>query len=165
MIQLARLQQAHAQLALVQSQLERIRLHAPFDAVIVQGDLSQRLGAPLKEGEELLTLAPVGRYRVIVEVDEHDITRVQQGQGGTLALAALPWKTLALTVRHVSPMATTVEGRNVFEVEAEVSDPPAELRPGLSGSGRVEIGQRALLVGWGTDLARTLRRAWWKLWG
>ena len=165
MIQLARLQQAHAQLALVQSQLERIRLHAPFDAVIVQGDLSQRLGAPLKEGEELLTLAPVGRYRVIVEVDEHDITRVQQGQGGTLALAALPWKTLALTVRHVSPMATTVEGRNVFEVEAEVSDPPAELRPGLSGSGRVEIGQRALLVGWGADLARTLRRAWWKLWG
>jgi multidrug efflux pump subunit AcrA (membrane-fusion protein) len=165
MIQLARLQQARAQLALVESQLERIRLHAPFDAVIVHGDLSQRLGAPLKEGEELLTLAPVGQYRVIVEVDEHDITRLQAGQPGSLALAALPWKTLALKVRHVSPMATTVEGRNVFEVEAEVADPPPELRPGLSGSGRVEIGQRALLVGWGSDLARALRRAWWRLWG
>jgi multidrug resistance efflux pump len=165
MIQLARLQQARAQLSLVESQLERIRLHAPFDAVVVQGDLSQRLGAPLKEGEELLTLAPVGRYRVIVEVDEQDIARVQQGQPGSLALAALPWKTLALTVRHVSPMASTVEGRNVFEVEAEVADPPAELRPGLSGSGRVEIGQRALLAGWATDLARALRRAWWKVWG
>ena len=165
MIQLARLQQARAQLALVESQLERIRLYAPFDAVIVHGDLSQRLGAPLKEGEELLTLAPVGRYRVIVEVDEHDITRVERGQPGSLALAALPWKTLALKVRHVSPMATTVEGRNVFEVEAEVAEPPAELRPGLSGSGRVEVGERGLLVGWAGDLARALRRAWWRAWG
>jgi hypothetical protein len=58
-----------------------------------------------------------------------------------------------------------VEGRNVFEVEAEVAEPPAELRPGLSGSGRVEIGQRALLVGWVVDAARALRRAWWKAWG
>lgn len=165
MINLARLQQARAQFALVNSQLERIRLHAPFDAVVVHGDLGQRLGAPLKEGEELLTLAPVGRYRVIVEVDEGDILRVQPGQAGSLALAALPWQTLQLAVRQVSPMATTAEGRNVFEVEAEVPEPPAELRPGLSGSGRIEVGHRPLLVGWATEAAQWLRRAWWRLWG
>ncbi|MEN9416878.1 MAG: hypothetical protein RI988_498 [Pseudomonadota bacterium] len=165
MINLARLQQARAQFALVESQLERIRLHAPFDAVVVHGDLGQRLGAPVKEGEELLTLAPLGRYRVIVEVDEGDILRVQPGQAGSLALAALPWQTLDLAVRQVSPMATTAEGRNVFEVEAEVPQPPAELRPGLSGSGRIEVGQRPLLAGWAADAGQWLRRAWWRLWG
>ena len=165
MIHLARLQQVRAQQALIDTQLERVHLLAPFDAVVVQGDLGQRLGAPLKEGEELVTLAPVGRYRVIVEVDESEIARVQPGQPGSLALAALPWKTLELRVRHVAPMATAAEGRNVFEVEAEVVDPPAELRPGLSGSGRVQVGERGLVAGWASDLARMLQRAWWRTWG
>jgi multidrug efflux pump subunit AcrA (membrane-fusion protein) len=165
MIHLARLQQVRAQQALIDTQLERVHLLAPFDAVVVQGDLGQRLGAPLKEGEELVTLAPVGRYRVIVEVDESEIARVQPGQPGSLALAALPWKTLELRVRHVAPMATAAEGRNVFEVEAEVVDPPAELRPGLSGSGRVQVGERGIVAGWASDLARMLQRAWWRTWG
>ncbi|MCE2907302.1 MAG: efflux RND transporter periplasmic adaptor subunit, partial [Burkholderiaceae bacterium] len=165
MIQLARLQQARAQLALVESQLGRTRLQAPFDAVVVQGDLGQRLGAPLQQGEELLVLAPEGRYRVIVEVGEDDVARVRPGQPGELMLAALPWKTLALEVRHVSPMAKAVEGRNVFEVEAEVLDPPAELRPGLSGNGRVVVGERGLATGWLADLAAASRRLWWRLWG
>jgi multidrug efflux pump subunit AcrA (membrane-fusion protein) len=165
MIQLARLQQARAQLALVESQLGRARLRAPFDGVVVQGDLGQRLGAPLQQGEELLVLAPEGRYRVIVEVGEDDVARVRPGQPGELMLAALPWKTLALEVRHVSPMAKAVEGRNVFEVEAEVLDPPPELRPGLSGNGRVVVGERGLAIGWLADGAAAVRRLWWRLWG
>jgi multidrug efflux pump subunit AcrA (membrane-fusion protein) len=165
MIQLARLQQARAQLALVESQLGRTRLQAPFDAVVVQGDLGQRLGAPLQQGEELLVLAPEGRYRVIVEVGEDDVARVRPGQPGELMLAALPWKTLALEVRHVSPMAKAVEGRNVFEVEAEVLDPPPEMRPGLSGNGRVVVGERGLATGWLADGAAAVRRLWWRLWG
>jgi multidrug resistance efflux pump len=165
MIHLARLQQGLAQLELVDSQLERSRLQAPFDAVVVQGDLGQRLGAPLKEGEELLVLAPLGRYRVIVEVSENDVARVRPGQPGQLVLAALPWKTLSLEVRHVSPMATVADGRNVFEVEAEVLDPPAELRPGLSGNGRVVVGERGLATGWLSDLGAAARRLWWRLWG
>jgi multidrug efflux pump subunit AcrA (membrane-fusion protein) len=165
MIQLARLRQAQAQLALVDSQLERSRLQAPFDAVVVQGDLGQRLGAPLQQGEELLVLAPLGQFRVIVEVGEDDVGRVRTGQSGELMLSALPWKSLALEVRHVSPMAKAVEGRNVFEVEAEVLDPPAELRPGLSGSGRVVVGERGLATGWLADLSAAARRLWWRLWG
>ena len=165
MMNLARLQQARAQLALVDSQLERTRLHAPFDAVVVHGDLSQRLGAPLKEGEELLTLAPAGQYRVIVEVDEKDIGRVSAGQSGSLALAALPWDTLTLRVRQVTPMAVTADGRSVFEVEAEVPEPPATLRPGLSGSGRIEVGQRPLLAGWAFEAGTAARRMWWRVWG
>lgn len=165
MIQLARLQQARAQLALVDSQLQRTRLQAPFDAVVVQGDLGQRLGAPLQQGEELLVLATSDRYRVIVEVSEDDVARVRPGQPGELMLAALPWKTLSLEVRYVALMAKAVEGRNVFEVEAEVLDPPAELRPGLSGSGRVVVGERGIATGWLADLGATTRRLWWRLWG
>jgi multidrug efflux pump subunit AcrA (membrane-fusion protein) len=166
MLTLAKAAQAQAQLELVQSQLARAQVGAPFDAVVVRGDLTQRLGAPLEQGAELMTLAPAGQFRVIVEVDEQHIAQVAVGQAGSLALSALPWDTLALRVARITPMATAVEGRNVFEVEAELVDPPsADLRPGLAGSGRFHVGQRP----WGAALAlqalHGLRLQWWSWWG
>ncbi len=164
-IGLAKSNEMQAQLDMVQSQLDRSQVRAPFDAVVVHGDLSQRLGAPLEQGAELMTLAPAGRFRVIVEVDEADIARVSAHQEGTLALSALPWDSLPLRVARITPMATTLEGRNVFEVEAELSQTPPNLRPGLTGHARIHVGQRPLLVGWVMRAADRLRLAWWSWFG
>lgn len=159
----AKADEAQAQLDLVEQRLARSRLVAPFDAVVVQGELSQQLGAPVKQGADLITLAPQGQYRVIVDVDEHDIARVRVGQGGALALSALPWETLPLTIVRVSPVARAVEGRNVFEVEASVDAAAAALlQPGWLGQGRVEVGQAGL--GWQAlnRLSSALRLWWWR---
>jgi hypothetical protein len=163
----AKVAEAQAQLDLVQAQLERTQLLAPFDAVVVRGDLSQKLGAPLELGAELMTLAPAGSYRVVVEVDERDITHVAVGHSGSLALSALPWDTLALRVTRITPMATTssTEQRNVFEVEAELLAPPLDLRPGLAGVARFQVGQRPLWAGLASTTAPRLRQAWWSWWG
>ena len=164
-IGLAKSNEMQAQLDLVQSQLDRSQVRAPFDAVVVHGDLSQRLGAPLEQGAELMTLAPAGRFRVIVEVDEADIAKVSANQQGTLALSALPWDSLPLRVARITPMATTLEGRNVFEVEAEFTQAQTQLRPGLAGHARIHVGQRPLLVGWVMRAADRVRLAWWSWFG
>jgi multidrug resistance efflux pump len=144
----ARLDEARAQLMLVEQQLERVRLTAPFDGVVITGDLTQSLGAPVKKGEALLTLAPEHDFRVMLEIDERDIGDVKLGQTGTLALAALPGKPLAFEIRRITPVATAGDGRNFFEVEARVRDKNTELRPGLQGVGKVEAGSRSLLWIW-----------------
>jgi hypothetical protein len=77
---------------------------------------------------------------VIVEVDERDIGRIRVGQPGSLALSALPWDTLPLAVTRITPMASAVEGRNVFEVEAALDAQPDSLRPGLRGVARLRWG-------------------------
>jgi len=76
----AQIRQADAQLRLVDEQLARTRLHAPFDGILVSGDLSQSLGAPVQRGDLLFEIAPLGQYRVILEVDERDISEVSVGQ-------------------------------------------------------------------------------------
>ena len=172
-IGLAKSSEMQAQLDLVQSQLDRSQVRAPFAAVVVHGDLSQRLGAALEQGAELMTLAPAGKYRVIVEVDEADIAKVSAGQAGSLALSALPWNSLPLRVARITPMATPLEGRNVFEVEAELVEAqgsstlsnPTQLRPGLSGHARIHVGQRPLLVAWLVRAADRVRLAWWRWFG
>jgi biotin carboxyl carrier protein len=66
----SQIDQAEAQLAMVDEQLARTDIVAPFDGVIVSGDLTQSLGAPLERGEVLFEVAPLDSYRVVLEVDE-----------------------------------------------------------------------------------------------
>lgn len=157
----AKIDEAQAQLALVQEKLLRTQIRAPFDGVIIKGDLTQSLSAPVKRGEVLMTLAPKDEYRVIVEVDERDIADVTQGQSGRLALAATPEKSVEIQVARVTPVADTVEGRHFFEVEAKLSSPSTRMRPGLKGVAKLEVDQRSLLRIWTQRAVNWVRMSAW----
>jgi hypothetical protein len=103
---------------------------------------------------------------VVIEVDERDIDGVRPGQPARLALSALPWDTLALQVERVQPAARSVDGANVFEVEARLQGAaPADtlaLRPGLTGVARIEVGRQSRLLRWGGRSVDWLRLQWWR---
>lgn len=141
----AKILEARAQLALAESQVERAKIRAPFDAIVIKGDLSQSLGAPVQRGEVLMTLAPNERFRVIVEIDERDISQVQTGLPGSLAIAATPGETHGFRVIRILPMAVAGDGRNYFEVEAEFETASDMLRPGMRGVAKIGAGDRSLL--------------------
>jgi biotin carboxyl carrier protein len=138
--------ETQALLTLAETQLDRAKLQAPFDGIVIKGDLSQMLGAPVQRGEVLMVLAPSDSFRLIIEVDEADIGSVRVGQKGQLALAARPERPLAFTTRRLVPVATAAEGRNYFEVEAAPDAAQPDLRPGLSGVAKIDVGERSL--GW-----------------
>ncbi|MFZ2651430.1 MAG: HlyD family efflux transporter periplasmic adaptor subunit [Burkholderiaceae bacterium] len=161
----SRIEEAEAQLELVEMKLARGRIEAPFDGLVIQGDLSQSLGAPLQQGSELMTIAPRDQFRVIVEVDERDIAALRIGQTGSVALSALPWNSLAVRVKRITPIASALEGRNVFEVEAELLEHSAELRPGLQGSARILAGRQTMLLNWSRRLVEATRMTWWEFFG
>jgi hypothetical protein len=137
-----------AQLALVEQQLARLKVVAPFDGVVIQGDLRQQLGAPLKRGDSLLTLAPGLDWRVVLEVPEADIARLAPGQTAGLRLAALPDLAIGLQLARVTPVAKlTPEGLR-YEIEARPQGAAAQapgLRPGLQGVARIEMPAEPLL--------------------
>jgi biotin carboxyl carrier protein len=142
----SRAAEAQALLELAETQVDRSRLVAPFDGIVIKGDLMQNLGAPVQKGEVLMVLSPSDSYRLIVEVDEADIGAVQPGQHGQLALASRPEQPLRFTTRRIVPVAAAAEGRNYFEVEASPDDALPNLRPGLSGVAKIEAGSQPL--GW-----------------
>jgi biotin carboxyl carrier protein len=142
----SRAAEAQALLTLAETQLQRSRLVAPFDGIVIKGDLTQNLGAPVQKGEVLMLLAPSESFRLIVEVDEADIASVRAGQKGQLALAARPQQPLKFTTRRIVPVATAADGRNYFEVEATPDGQQPDLRPGLTGVAKIEVGSRSL--GW-----------------
>ena len=160
----AKATEARAQLDLVRQQLGRTHLVAPIDGVVIKGDLSQSLGAPVQRGEALMTIAPRDQYRLIIEVDERDIGDVRAGQSGHLALSALPVETMAFTIERVTPVATIKDGRNSFEVEARLEPGDAPLRPGLQGVAKIDAGTQSFAWIWTHRITDWLRLALWS-WG
>ena len=156
---------AAAQLALNEEQRLRSRIRAPFDGVVIKGDLSQSLGAPVARGEVLLVVAPAGQYRLIVEVDERDIPHLQPGLPGTLSLSALPGSRLDFRVARITPLATARDGRNFFEVEGKLDSLPASARPGLQGVAKIHAGERAFGWVWGHRALDWARLKLWSLGG
>jgi biotin carboxyl carrier protein len=145
----AKASEAHAQLELVDEQLARGRVQAPFDGVIIKGDPGRSLGAPVQRGEVLLTIAPRDEYRLIVEVDERDVALIEAGQQGQLALAALPEGKLAFHVQRVTPVSTARDGRNYFEVAGKLEGHSSgALRPGLEGVAKIRAADRPLAWIW-----------------
>ena len=160
----AQLAQAEAQLALVEEQLARTKMVAPFDAVVVKGDLSQSLGSPVERGNVLFELAPLDTYRVILKVDERDITNTQVGQHGWLALSSMPQEKLSMTVQKITPVSVVEEGRNYFRVEAAVTSSTQKLRPGMEGVGKIEVDERRLIWIWTYKLVHWVRMWFWTWW-
>lgn len=156
--------QVRAQLALIDEQIARARLVAPFDAVIVKGDLSQSLGAAVERGNVLFELAPLDTYRVIMKVDERDITDVAVGQTGRLALTSMPNDEIALVIEKITPVSVVDQGRNFFRVEARAAGAVERLRPGMEGVGKIQVERRRLIWIWTHKLVHWARMWVWSWW-
>ena len=160
----AKIDQADAQLSLIQEQLSRTKVVAPFDGVVMSGDLSQSLGAPVERGQELFQVAPLDAYRVIVEVDERDITEIAVGQKSELVLPSMPGETFAFEVDKITPVSTAREGRNYFRVEGRMEEESLRLRPGMEGVGKITVDRRKLIWVWTHQLIDWLRLQVWRWW-
>jgi multidrug resistance efflux pump len=160
----AQIRQSDAHLALLDEQLARTQVRAPFDGLVVSGDLSQSLGAPLQRGAVMFEIAPLDGYRVVLEVDEHDIATLAEGQRGTVILAALPSAQLEFAVRRITPVAAVAEGSNVFRVEADLAAPDPRVRPGMRGVAKISIDERRLSFIWTHEIVRWMRLSLWAWW-
>ncbi|NNG13154.1 MAG: HlyD family efflux transporter periplasmic adaptor subunit [Halobacteria archaeon] len=160
----AQIDQVSARLRLVEEQLERLHIVSPFDGVVVSGDLSQSLGSPVERGDVLFEVAPLDAYRLVLKVDENDIREIDVGQTGKLRLSGMPGETLPFSIGKITPVSEATEGSNFFRVEARLESEPAQLRPGMEGVAKVEIGERKLAWVWTHKLIDWLRLWAWSWW-
>lgn len=148
----AQLGKSTAQLSLIEEQIARTRIIAPIDGIIVSGDLSHTLGAPVERGQVLFEIAPLNGYRMALHVKEADIAYIKSGQHGFLALSAAPSERLEFVIEDIIGVALTDDHRNGFRVEARLESNLAQLRPGMHGVGKIETTERSLFWIWSHTL-------------
>src|SRR5271163_1237823 len=132
---------------------------APFDGIVTNMPVREGetvvVGIQNAEGSTLMTLADLSVITAEVKVDETDIVNVAMGQPVDVAVDALPGRVFPGTVTEVGDQAilrstgiatsqstTGTEEAKDFKVVVTLTNPPPELRPGLSATAKITTARR-----------------------
>jgi biotin carboxyl carrier protein len=138
--------QAQARVDLVRYHIEHARVKAPFAGVVVEGDLEELLGAPVRKGDILFKVALLEEMYAELKVDQRDIHEISDGQSGEIAFVSRPDLKFPIAVLRIDPVAAADEEGNVFVVRAVFSeDIVGWWRPGMSGVAKLNVGKRNIL--------------------
>jgi multidrug resistance efflux pump len=141
----AQADQAKARLELIRYRLDQSSLKAPFAGVVVEGDLRQRIGAPVKQGEALFKVVRTDTLYVEVDVNERDIHEILQKREAQIAFFAQPKLKFPVRVTQIEEAAFPKEQENVFLVRCALTGRPEPWwRPGMSGVCKLPVERRSL---------------------
>jgi multidrug resistance efflux pump len=155
--------QAEIQLSLLDLQRQRTIITAPINGLLVKGDLSQSIGAPVERGQILFEIVPENEFKIILEVDEKDIAFVRKEQEGTAVLNALPQQRFEFRIVKITPVSSAANGKNTFRVEGELKSGTERLRPGMNGYGKILIDRKPLIWIWTRTILGKIRLWLWSL--
>ncbi len=140
---------AQANIALLQAKLKildrkinQYTIRAPFEGLIVQGDLSERVGEALPIGEPLFELAPARKWKLELEIPETMAADVTRGLTGCFATKAKPDVTHEISVAQVNPQAEVSKTRNVYFAQADVQMEEPWIKSGMEGVAKIQVDRR-----------------------
>jgi RND family efflux transporter MFP subunit len=139
----AALAQAEARLELIDYRLARAEMRAPFDGVVVDGDLRERIGAPVRSGDVLMKVSRLEGLYVEMRVPERDVDLIAASKSAEIAFTTRPEDTFTVAIERIEPAAQVEREGNVFVVRGRLVTERADwLRPGMSGIAKVESSRR-----------------------
>jgi len=159
----AQVRQEDAKIAIVRHRLGKTQVLAPFDGIVVEGDLRERLSAPVQSGEPLLKMVQLSNLSGQLQVDERDIGYLKEGLIGEVVFASRPGERFQVVVDKLEPVAEVRQEGNVFLLRVKITDAPQDWwRPGMSGVCKLTIGPRSVLWVLTHRTIETLRLwLWW----
>lgn len=158
----AEIEALEAERDLVDLLLEQSVVVATEDAIILSGDMAERVGSALRKGEAMFQLAPLEGYSVSIDVQQQDVINVRTGQTGTLKLTAMPFDEFAVEVSRVSPAAADASQSGVFNIRADLRATNPAFRPGMKGVVHIESGDTIRVWALTRDLVFWLRMLAWR---
>ena len=142
----AMVDQAKSRLDLVRYRLDNALVKAPVSGAVVEGDLRERIAAPVKQGDLLYKVARLDALYAIAEVNERDVHEILGKENGEIAFVSQPKLKYPVRVVRVEPAAMPKKDANVFLVRLAFERPPdAWWRPGMSGLAKLYVERRSLL--------------------
>jgi multidrug efflux pump subunit AcrA (membrane-fusion protein) len=142
----------------IQADIESATLRSTIDGVVMTKDLELRAGEVLQQGVSFAEIAGANAWDLHAEVNERDIGLVEKAlsEKGALDLNYILYSQSAHVLharidnrQQISASAFPKEKENVFVITVHNPPIPAEisknLRPGLTGRAKLELGRRPLI--------------------
>jgi HlyD family secretion protein len=136
--------QREAALAAARNELDKTRITAPVDGVVIsrQIDAGQTVAASLN-APTLFTIAQdLREMQVEVAIDESDIGRIRPDQAVTFTVDAFPGRTFQGRVTQIRKAAQSVQNVVTYTVVVGTHNPSLTLVPGMTANVRIVTDQR-----------------------
>jgi multidrug resistance efflux pump len=162
--EIARLQ---AEESYIQDQLARLEIRSPITGVVTTPKTSEMVGQLVERGDLILEVHDYSTAIGEILVSEKDIGVVRLGQEVILKARAYPDR--SFTGRVTAIAATAMEedeglNRKVVRVNTAVDNVRLDLKPEMTGHGKVYAGERALIEILSRRLVRYIRVEFWSWW-
>jgi HlyD family secretion protein len=147
-----RIEQARQNLLANKDSLSKTTIVSPIDGVVTAKPVEQGenaiVGTMNNAGTVLLTVSDMSVVEGEMEVDETDMPHVRLRQKATLTFDSYPDTKFEGVVTEIggSPITKSALGTDSsavnFKVKVQVMNPPSNIRPGFSVSGKIETDRR-----------------------
>ena len=156
--ELKRLQQ---ELKFAQSQNQSTNLFMPLDGSLVDSYLNRMVGTYINKGETFALAQNNLTLLGEMEIPEYDSGAITVGTPASVKLLAYPNQPLFGKVIAVDPVTSEEDFGLVFKALVEFTNTEGNLKPGMSGYGKVDAGEQPLIILLTRPLVRFLQVEFW----
>lgn len=140
-----------AQIGFLESQAAAQVISSPIEGLVV-------------EGAGLVVVYDDQQMEATVLISDYDIERVELGDEAVLRVRSFPDLTFRGLVGRISRAGSYSSATASFEVAILYDNPQGQLRPGMSGYAKIEIGKSSLFGLAMRKLKSLIRVEFWSLW-
>ncbi len=134
------IREAELSLASMYDQLDDYRITSPISGTVTSKTV--KAGDSVESGDEMAVIADLSQLYFDINVDELDISNIQQGQKVTVTADALPGQVFEGVVDHVSIMGTSQNVVTTYPVKV-VLDASDDLLPGMNVNASIVVESKA----------------------
>jgi len=126
--------------------LKKSTIKAKQQGLVIEGNLSRMLGAPVKKGDVLLKISPLDQLYVELDLEEIFIHEMRKGLKGQIIFQSQPNLKYPIILTQIYPTAVAKNGKNIFTLKADLTHEAQQWwNPGMSGIAKIELGPRNIL--------------------
>jgi HlyD family secretion protein len=130
--------EARASADLAGARVDYAVIRAPVSGTLIGRNIE--VGDVVQAGKVLMTLSPVGRTQLVVEIDEKNLRLLALGQNALASPDAYPQMRFAADLAYINPGINALTG--AVQVKLDVPSPPAELRQDMTVSVDIAVARR-----------------------
>lgn len=143
-IALSKKEEAEVSLNRVDYYISQSMIKAPYDGVVVEGDYTKLIGAPISKGDVILKVAKLASMFLRIKVNERDIDGIKQS--GKFIFLSRPNLSYNIKIDKIIPVAQVDKSEgNVFVIKAFIEEKEESWwRPGMSGIVKIDAGEQTI---------------------
>lgn len=130
------LERAQSALNLVEDQLSKTKINAPFDCTVLTRPVS--LGqtvsgaAGFNSGTEIMTIANLKDMIINAHINQADVIRLSSGQTVNIQVESVPGLKMKGTIERIAPQAVIKNGIKGFGARVVITEIDPRIRPGMT---------------------------------